>query len=53
MPRSGLKENEVQRKYAKAFETNYMTEQLAKLVMCVSVQTENLRARTGTRLEAA
>ncbi|CAJ1433686.1 unnamed protein product [Effrenium voratum] len=50
---SGLKENEVQRKYAKAFETNYMTEQLAKLVMCVSVQTENLRARTGARLEAA
>ncbi|CAJ1383990.1 unnamed protein product [Effrenium voratum] len=50
---SGLKENEVQRKYAKAFETNYMTEQLAKLVMCVSVQTENLRARNRKKAKGS
>lgn len=30
--RNGLKENEVQRRYAKAYESSYMTEQLAKLV---------------------
>ena len=44
--RNGLKENEVQRRYAKAYETNYMTEQLAKLVMTVSTQVQKLRSRT-------
>ena len=36
--RNGLKENEAHRRYAKAYESTYMTEQLAKLVMCVSTQ---------------
>ena len=45
--RNGLKETETQRKYAKAYETSYMTEQLAKLVVCVASQTEMMRARTG------
>ncbi|CAK9053157.1 unnamed protein product [Durusdinium trenchii] len=44
---NGLKENEVQRKYAKAYESNYMTEQLAKLVMTVSTQVQKLRSRTS------
>lgn len=44
--RNGLKENEVQRRYAKAYESNYMTEQLAKLVMTVSTQVQKLRSRT-------
>ncbi|CAE7266570.1 unnamed protein product [Symbiodinium natans] len=44
---NGLKETETQRKYAKAYETSYMTEQLAKLVVCVASQTEMMRARTG------
>jgi len=44
---NGLKENEVQRRYAKAYETNYMTEQLAKLVMTVSTQVQKLRSRTA------
>lgn len=43
---NGLKENEVQRRYAKAYESNYMTEQLAKLVMTVSTQVQKLRSRT-------
>lgn len=41
-----MKENEVQRRYAKAYESNYMTEQLAKLVMTVSTQVQKLRSRT-------
>ena len=45
-PRNGLKETETQRKYAKAYETSYMTEQLAKLVVCVASQTQMMRART-------
>lgn len=44
---NGLKENEVQRRYAKAYESNYMTEQLAKLVMTVSTQVQKLRSRTA------
>lgn len=43
---NGLKENEVQRRYAKAYESSYMTEQLAKLVMTVSSQVQKLRSRT-------
>eukprot|EP00913_Durusdinium_trenchii_P001024 g942.t1 len=43
--RNGLKENEVQRRYAKAYESSYMTEQLAKLVMTVSSQVQKLRSR--------
>jgi len=43
---NGLKENEVHRRYAKAYESNYMTEQLAKLVMTVSTQVQKLRSRT-------
>eukprot|EP00439_Symbiodinium_sp_Y106_P085259 s97_g27.t6 len=33
---NGLKDQETHRKYAQAYESNYMTEQLAKLVLCVS-----------------
>ena len=44
--RNGLKDNEVQRRYAKAYESSYMTEQLAKLVMTVSTQVQKLRSRS-------
>ena len=44
-PRNGLRQNEIERKYAKAYESTYMTEQLAKLVVCVSHQTQQLRSR--------
>lgn len=46
---NGLKETETQRKYAKAYETSYMTEQLAKLVVCVASQTQMMRARKTIR----
>ena len=46
--RNGLRQNEIERKYAKAYESTYMTEQLAKLVVCVSHQTQQLRSRTPT-----
>ncbi|CAJ1363517.1 unnamed protein product [Effrenium voratum] len=44
---NGLKENEAHRRYAKAYESTYMTEQLAKLVMCVSTQVQKMRSRTS------
>lgn len=47
--RNGLRENELQRRYAKAYESSYMTEQLAKLVMTVSTQVEKLRSRRSER----
>jgi len=46
---NGLKETETQRKYAKAYETSYMTEQLAKLVVCVASQTQMMRSRKTIR----
>ncbi|CAK8993359.1 unnamed protein product [Durusdinium trenchii] len=50
---NGLRENELQRRYAKAYESSYMTEQLAKLVMTVSTQVEKLRSRTAVPLLSA
>ena len=44
--RNGLKENESHRRYAKAYESSYMTEQLAKLVMVLSSQVQKMRNRT-------
>lgn len=43
--RNGLRQNEIERKYAKAYESTYMTEQLAKLVVCISHQTQQLRTK--------
>ncbi|CAL1167597.1 unnamed protein product, partial [Cladocopium goreaui] len=48
---NGLRQNEIERKYAKAYESTYMTEQLAKLVVCVSHQTQQLRSRK-TKLQS-
>mmetsp|Transcript_54126 Transcript_54126/g.97728 ORF Transcript_54126/g.97728 Transcript_54126/m.97728 type:complete len:885 (+) Transcript_54126:74-2728(+) len=45
---NGLKENETQRRYAKAYESSYMTEQLAKLVMVLTSQVQKMRSRTST-----
>jgi len=41
---NGLKEQETHRKYSQAYESNYMTEQLAKLVMSISEKVRKLRA---------
>ncbi|CAJ1401008.1 unnamed protein product [Effrenium voratum] len=41
---NGLKENANEKKYAQAYESNYMTEQLAKLVMMVSKTVQRARA---------
>ncbi|CAE7247732.1 unnamed protein product [Symbiodinium natans] len=40
---NGLKEQEIHRKYAQAYESNYMTEQLAKLVLCISEKVRKAR----------
>lgn len=50
---NGLKENEIQRKYAKAYESNYMMEKLAKLVVCVSRETQSLRCARKLPLGAS
>ena len=61
---NGLKDSETERKYAQAYESNYMTEQLAKLaprrrclfdiglrceVMCISKQVEAMREETRSK----
>jgi len=45
---NGLKENESHRRYAKAYESSYMTEQLAKLVMVLSSQVQKMRNRNSS-----
>eukprot|EP00434_Breviolum_minutum_P008755 symbB.v1.2.007716.t3/scaffold479.1/size198797/8 len=49
---NGLRQNEIERKYAKAYESTYMTEQLAKLVVCISHQTQQLRTKKTSSLES-
>eukprot|EP00438_Fugacium_kawagutii_P030048 Skav201344 [mRNA] locus=scaffold1389:424118:437038:+ [translate_table: standard] len=44
---NGLKETDAARKYAQAYESNYMTEQLGKLVMAISKYTINVRKDEG------
>lgn len=44
---NGLKETDAARKYAQAYESNYMTEQLGKLVMSISKHVSNMRKAEG------
>ena len=44
---NGLKDSESERKYAQAYESNYMTEQLGKLVMIISKQVMATRKAEG------
>ncbi|CAK9005854.1 unnamed protein product [Durusdinium trenchii] len=40
---NGLKDSETERKYAQAYESNYMTEQLGKIVLSITKHVQNLR----------
>lgn len=46
---NGLRENEAHLRNAKAYESNYMTEQLAKLVRCVSQRVAKVRSRATSQ----
>lgn len=44
---NGLKETDAARKYAQAYESNYMTEQLGKLIMSISKHVSSMRKAEG------